>query len=228
MKRVYYTNEKDLEGLKYTAKIIDFGVSLMVKAAINEVVTAYIYLRERKDLFRFEVKHLAKVAIKESDRKEKELLEMMKNKQFYDDYSDAIIDYAQNDITKFRIGIKSVLDKAKIPNAELFSHIECARVMLDMSVAQFGNIMEDVKGKFGRDYTQDFSEFCVSRLFRHWSMLCDKLYKGYDVDLNTPEVQGLFDVMCKKFAEGEYIESCLKVAYQNNPDFTKNEIEVKE
>lgn len=227
MKRVYYINEKDLEGLRHTAKLMDFGVSLMVKAAINEVVTSCAYLQERKDLFRFEVKHLATVALKESDRKEKEMLGIMKHKQFYDDYSDAIIDYAQSDITRFRIGIKSVLDKAKIADADLFSHIECARVLLDMSVMQFNCIIDDATTKFDRDYRRDFSEFCAIRLFRHWDMLCDKLYKGYNVDLNTAEVKGLFDIIYNKFTEGEYIERCFAVAYKNNPDFVKNEIEVK-
>lgn len=227
-KKVYYTSEKDLEGLKWVAKIMDFGVNLMIKAAINELTNAYIMLRERDDLFKWSLKNLANRVIKAAKIKEREILDIMENKNFYDDYADAVIDYAQSDMTKFRVAIKQELDKAHIADSMLYSYIECARVMLNMSVFQYDNIIKEAKERWGRSYAGDFSEFRIGNIYAMWDKVCSKLYDCYSVDLNTPNISSLFDTMCRKFTDGKYIEKCLKAAYENNPDFVKNEVKVKE
>ena len=70
-RKVYYHNERDLEGLKWTASVVDFGVGLMVTAAINEMHNAYTMLVDRKDLLKEKTKLFCNRAFKEAieDRK---------------------------------------------------------------------------------------------------------------------------------------------------------------
>jgi hypothetical protein len=227
-RKVYYHNERDLEGLKWTSKIVDFGVGLMVTAAINEMHNAYTMLVDRKDLLKGKTKQFCNRAFKEAKLREIFIKENMVSKQFWLDYSDRVIDEAQNDITFFRIAVKQTLDNAKIKDSVLISYIETARTMLDMAVEQYKSIMEQAKKKYGRDYSKEFASYRLDSVFYWWNQMCGILYKGYSADLNNEYTTGMFDRMCKKFAEGEYIQACLQEAYNNNPDFVDNSIKVKE
>lgn len=151
-KKIYYEDEKDLEGLKWTAKVVDFGVGLSVIAAINEVYAASGYLRDCPDLYRFTVKHFCNLAVKSATLMENEIKNSMKSQSFWLDYSDKVIDEAEQDILLFRLSVKQELDNAKIKDSQLLSFVECARVMLDMSVKLFDGVMEASREKFGREY----------------------------------------------------------------------------
>lgn len=133
-RKVYYSNDKDLEGLKYTARVVDFGVGLMVTSAINSMHDAYVFLVERKDLLRGKVKYCCNNAFREAKMKEQLIKQNMVNKQFWLDYSDKVIDEAESDITLFRISIKQTLDNAKLENSELISYIETSNVLLNVTV----------------------------------------------------------------------------------------------
>ena len=224
MKKVYYKSEKDLEGLKWCAKIMDFGVSLMIKAAVNELNTAYIMLRESPK-FRHEIKNHAKQAMRAADRKESEILSIMASRQFYEDYSDKVIDLASNDITLFRTAMQEELRKAGIgsDDADLYAHVECARVLLNMCQLQFDEIIRQAQERWGRNYAMNFSEFTVTGIYRHWDIVSEMTYKdaGF-ADLNTAKIKALYDVMDKNFSTGKYIGDCLQEAKKNNPDFVNN------
>lgn len=226
-KKIYYDDEKDLEGLKWTAKVVDFGVGLSVIAAINEVYAASGYLRDRPDLYRFKVKHFCNLAVRYATLMENEIKSSMKCQSFWLDYSDRVIDEAEQDILLFRLSVKQELDNAKIKDSQLLSFVECARVMLDLSVKLFDGVMDASKEKFGKDYRKNFLEFRIDSVLGFWEKMCEVLYRGKKVDLNTPHVKGLFDKMCDKFAEGGYIQACLEEAQKNNPEFEENEVEVK-
>lgn len=226
-KKVYYYNEHDLEGLKWIAKVMDFGVSLEVVSAFNEIRVSYIYLRERKDLFRHTIKQNCNNAMKALKIRETEIKSLMINKKFWDEYSDPIIDLANDDIEKFRKAIKQTLDDANYKDSEIISYVETARVLMDMSIKQWDTIIDEARRKYGRDYSQDFSEYRVTNVYNWWSIVCDELYKGVSIDLNNETIDSVFNEMCEKFAEGKYVEDCLKEAQKTNPDFI-NAIVVKE
>lgn len=227
-KRVFYNNRRDLEGLKYTARVVDFGVGLAVTSSINEMYNAHAFLAAREDLFKGEIKHCCNNAFKEAKRKEFLIKENMRNKQFWLDYSDTVIDEAETDILLFRLSIKQTLDNTRIEDSELISYVETARVMLEMATEQYKCIMDLSQKKFGRDYSNDFTEYYMGKAFFWWGKMCDIVYKGKKVDLNNTNTTGMFDRMCKKFAEGEYIQACVEKAQENNPDFKENKINVIE
>lgn len=227
-KRIYYNSERELEGLKWTAKVIDFGVGLSVIAALNDVYSAAAKLRDNKKLYRMEIKRFCNMAVKQAGIRECEIKKNMSHKAFWSDYSDKVIDEAETDITLFRIAIKQELDKCNIQNSDIISHVECARTLLEMSIVQFDAMIESAQHKCGRNYRNDFAEFRVSDVFASRSRMCDILYQGYSIDLNTENVIAMFDGMSKKFAEGEYIHACMEEAIRNNPDFIESQINVIE
>lgn len=225
-KKVYYTSEKDLEGIKWTAKVIDFGVGLMVSAAINEMYNAYAMAIDRKDIMRGKVKYCCNNAFREAKRTETAIRMNMRSRKFWADYSDAVIDEALNDITLFRIAVKQTLDDQDVKESEFFAYVETARVMLNMAVESFRCFMEQAKAHFGKNYTDMFSEYNVNGIFYWWGQMCDILYKGQTASINNDKTHGMFDRLCKKFAEGEYINACLEQAQASNPDFTDSKVEV--
>lgn len=227
-KKEYYYNKKDKECLLWIAKVLDFGVSLLVVSACNELRNAIVGLQARKDLYRNTVKQNANEALKASRIRERWILDNMVNKQFWEDYSGAVIDLANTDITRFKLAIKQTLDDARYMESNIISQIETARVLMDMSVKQWESVVEDAKNRYGRDFSKEFSEYNIKSVFLLWEKVCIILYKsGTSIDFNNPRVEGMFQEMCNKFAEGKYIDECLEAAKVNNPEF-HNAIVIKE
>lgn len=227
-KKVYFYTEKDKEGLIWIAKVMDFGVSLLVVSAFNELRNAMVFLQERKDIYRNTVKKNANEALRQSRIRERWILDNMINKQFWLDYSDAVIDLANTDITRFRLAIKQTLDDAKYRDSNVVSYIETARVLMRMSVIQWESVVKDARERWGRDYSKEFSEYNISSIFQIWDKVCGVIYKTESsIDLNNERVDGIFQTMCYKFAEWKYVEDCLAAAQVNNPEF-HNAIVIKE
>ena len=226
-KKIYYYGEKDLQGMRWTARTVDFGVSLSVIAAINELYSAHSMLLDRPDLFRQTAKRFGNLAVSAASRREVYIKSNMKDQSFWSDYSDRVIDVAESDITLFRVSIKSELDRVKFQDSDLYAFIECARVLLEMSITQFDCIMKKAKDRWGRDYKKDFLEYRIGEVSGHWNKMCEELYKGFDIDLNSEQVTCMFNKMCMKFAEGSYIDACMAEAHKKNPNFLGNAIDVK-
>lgn len=228
MKRVIFRNEKELEGLKWTARCVDFGIGLMVASSINEMTTTYsFFLIERKDIFKGQVKFCCNNAFKEAKRTEYEIKAQMVNKQFWLDYSDTVIDVAAEDVKKFRTAIQDTLEEYGVKDAQMLSYVETTRVLLNLAVEQYKVIMNRAREKFGRDFSDVFKEYRLDKAFYWWQRMCEVICQGKG-ELNNEKTNILFDTMCQKFIAGEYIQACLKEAQKNNPKFIENKVEVKE
>lgn len=225
MKRIYYCGERGLEGLRWISKVIDFGVGLSVRATTNEMLNAYLYLRERSDLFRHRVKMLCNAAMGAAKHSETCIKSNMKSRDFWEAYCDRVIDSAERDILMLRIAVKQELDNVGCEDSDLLSRVETVRIMLDMSTKQYECAMEECRNKFGHNYFKDFEEYYMRTTLNAWDKMCDLLYSGIKVDLNTERVEKSFDAMCKKFAEGMFIDECLAEAQRQNPGFF-NDIKV--
>lgn len=230
-KRYFFRTEKELEGLRWTARVVDFGVSLTIISALNELTTAFIMLRERKDLFKHNVKRMANETMQVATNLRTSILSVMKKGDFFDTYSDRVIDLSENDITLFRISIKQTLDDNGIRDAELLSYLETARTLLEMAVAHFDSVMKQAANDYGVNYRKAFCEFDATDVYERWQKVCEMLYRHYDadsdIDLNTERTTQLFNKMGNMFADGEYVGECLHDAMVEHPDFM-NEIDVKE
>lgn len=221
MKKVVIKTVMEYEGMEWTSRVVDFGISLMVAAAINEVICAFIMVKE-SDLFRRSVKHNATRAVKEAEAKQRELKESAGDGELFASYSDAVIDKARNDITLLQLAIKQVLDTHKVKHSDILARAECARVLLDMSAKQFANTIRTAECRYLKNFYEHFKEFDMKHLHDAWKMVCTELFVGYNVDLNTPTVKGLFESMLNKFSNGEYIYGCLDQAYEEYPEKRPN------
>lgn len=223
MKNKYgYRTKKELEGLRWAAMVVDFGVSLTVTVALNELTTAYVLFRERHDLCRQRVKQLANIAMEAGSRRKGAMYAVMRNRGFFDTYSDKVIDLAEQDITMFRIGIKQELDNHRHPDSELVSYMETARTMLEMAAVHYDEIMKSIRLDFGYNFGKRFSEFNCRDVLEAWDKVCDAVYaKASKIDLNTERNIALFNNVANKFADGDYIDECMKDAAEEFPEFVE-------
>ena len=233
LKRVYYDNDVELEALRWCARVIDFGQSLLAFSALNEMLNAYIILHDDyPDMFKREIKKYANMAERNGRRKEIEIKSVMAHKKFTDSYFDAIIDAAHDDITSIRQSIKETLIDSNYKNAELVSYVETARMLLEASIVHFKSIMREAKKKYwiSRDFTNDFCEFRLDSVYYPWQKVCDIIYNDANdtIDLNKTYANDIVDKVLAKFANGDYIGECTDVANKENPDFLELEIKLSE
>lgn len=227
-KKVVYYTDRQFEGIEYAAKVIDFGVSLTVAVAValNELYTAHMMLRERKDLYRRDVKRLANIAIDKAKYCRGQMLSTMRSRKYFDAYSDKAIDLAENDVTMYRISIKQTLDDNGVEDSDLIAYIETARTVLDMARVQFDEECRHTKEEYADyDYALVFAEFNCSDVLNAWQKVCDILYaRESNIDLNTDKNLALFNAMAKKFADGVFVDECMREAHEVCPEFIENAI----
>lgn len=226
-KVITYQNDKQLQGIQWVAKNASLSVSLTVAAAFNELYTAHMFLREHRDVFRNEVKRFANEAELRARRKRRLMLDIIANRQFFDTYSDKVIDLAESDITQFRISVQQKMDDAGCRESELLSYVETARVMLTAADMHFDGIMRLAHETYGGyDYEGAFCEFCVSDVQKSWSRMCDILYTnvGPDIDLNTKQSEQMFGVIGDSFRQGKYIDACLREAHAEQPEWVEKNL----
>ena len=226
-KRVIVNSDKEVEALRYAANCMDFGVSLSIAVAFNEMITAYITLRDNKRAFRHKVKQLANLADKQSEIIITKIMSVMQNKKFYDVYSDNVIDLADNDISQFRDGINNTLAKHGIHDAAMLAQCETARVLLKIAAEHFKSVLEQTKEKYKCRIPYAFEEFNCENVFATWDAMCELLYEGHEtVNLNVESCNDAFANVVSKLINGTYIDECFKFAQAECPDFTDNDIKV--
>lgn len=224
MKKVSFTQQREFDGLLWTAQILDFGTSLCIRVATNEMNYCYAILKDDKRLFKQQVKKYANNALSLADKKEITLKSIMTHRKFHDDYSDTITDAARNDVTMYQLAVFRLFEDAGIAHAELFSHIETARTLLEIAHLHYKSTIELAEARFLRCYNKEFREFDFLDVYQAWGLLCDALYPRKSLDMNTPSVKSCSNILCKKFGSGDYINKCMKVACEENPEFDYNEI----
>ena len=221
MRTIKIKSAWEYQGIEWTSRIMDFGISLMVGAALNELITAEIHL-EASPLFKGMVKHNAKRAATEASARQVILKQTAEDQKLFDSYAGAVIDAARHDIDIFRVAINQVLDSHGIPNSAIMAEVECARCLCEMSVISLQDTIKTAEHRYRGNFSKYFKEFDITRIRDIWNLVTHEIYKGYTVDLNTPTVKTLFESMLTKFAEGKYIDSCLEQAYEENPEKKPN------
>ena len=223
MKRIFYQTPQQLEALKFVAKEMDFGVSLTVTAALNEFINFYILLRDNKKYFRQRIKQLANEIDKCAIIQRTNIMSEMKNKKFFFDYSDRVIDAADEHISLFKESLRKHLNEGGCKDSELIAECEVTRLLFFIAVDHYDLTMEYGKNNFKCTMVHDFGEFNLIQIKQKFEKLCDYLYATQSfVELNTEENERLYKIMCKGFLRGEYVSECLKTAKQENPNLNYN------
>lgn len=220
MKKVNCRSEKEVTAIKWIARVIDFGVSLTVIEALNDGLNAFLAIRENKKVYRQKVKQLANEAEKKMSLQKASILSEMKDKKFFDSYSDAVIDLANKDVQAFYNSIKETLDENNIHDSDMIAAVETARVMFVFATIHYNSVMDAAKGKFGFCHKEIFNHFDLTDIRQTWERLCHLLYANQAADLNTESVQEKYDQMSEKFINGVYVSDCVKEAKQACPYVT--------
>ncbi|SEA79951.1 hypothetical protein SAMN04487851_11471 [Prevotella sp. tc2-28] len=146
-----------------------------------------------------------------------------------------MIDICEDDVKTLRNAIQKVLKEGGVEDAELFSHIEVTRILLESSIYHFEEIMNDCTNKFlsanskemkGLELRKIFVEFNIENIFKEWDTMCDLIYdsKKIAIDLNKETISNAFNNIADKFARGEYIDACLEVAKREYPEFSNAKV----
>lgn len=236
MKNVVYNNETEKEALEYTCKLVDFGVSLLIFSAFNELLNAFILLRESK-YYVHTVKRRSKVTLKLLKRKEEDIKKLSKDRGFSESYYDAIIDVCETDINTLRQSVKATMDEHDIDNSELYSQAETARILLQAAKMHYEEVIRDVTNRYRTknlnemrrlDLFKIFREFYVADIYKEWNAVCEILYdyKSETVDLNTEATTEAYNSLAEKFAKGLFISDCLKIAQKEFPQYSDAKIKV--
>lgn len=229
MKKIKYQTPQQLEALKFIAKEMDFGVSLTVTASLNEFINFYILLRDNKKFFRQRIKQLVNEIDKKVTIQRTNIMSEMKNKKFFFDYSDRVIDLADEHTSLFRNSLKKHLNDGGCKDSELIAECEVTRLLFSIAVDHYDLTMEYGKEHFKCTMVHDFGEFNLLSIKQKFEKLCDYLYATQSfVELNTEENERLYKIMCKGFLRGEYVSECLKTAKKENPNLKFNDVKLVE
>lgn len=224
MKKVNFTNIREYDGLLWVTQTLDFGTSLVIRVATNEMNCCYARIKARRDLFHQKVKKIANNTVSLADKKLTIIRSNMANYNFFESYSDSITEASKNDITMYRLAVRRVFDDAGINDAELLSYIEVTRSLLEIARLHYKSAMEMAEARYLRWYNKEFREFDFADVSTAWEQLCDEVYPNKAIDLTVPSVSQWYNVLIDKFGSGSYVRECMKVACEENPEFNYNEI----
>ena len=225
-KRVYYRSERELEGLRWTAKAIDFGVSVAIMAAFNQMLNAYLVLTESK-LLAHKARQFANRAYSKMTIRKRLILATMKDEKFYDSFAEASIDATCEDVGNFKQSLFNTLQNEGVPNAKALAEAETARVLLRSAHDHYVCILQRAVEKFGYSYAKHFTEYDALDVFLAWNTVCEDLYHQVSFNLNNENTDKWFGILQERLASGFYIEGSVKEALMENPDFA-NEIKIIE
>ena len=238
MKSIKYHNRTEKEALEYTSKLVDFGVTLVVYAALNELLNAY-YLLSRSSHFKKIVKKRANEALRQRNIKVRELKDLVMHQGFAETYWDAIVDACEKDIANFKNAIRNTIEDAGIEPSDLLAEMETSRVLLMMAKIHYEEVIRDCTNKYRTKNLADmkhlnlfdaFHEFYIDGIYKEWDLVCDELYKKkyVTVELENDKTRAAFDVLSDKFAKGLYIDECLNSATVEYPEFSGAKIVVED
>lgn len=217
MKKVSCRNEREANGVNWTAKVMDFGVSLTVIEALNDGLNAFLSIRDNKSVYRQKVKQLANEAERKMTLQKAAILSNMKDRRFFDSYSDAVIDFANKDVQAFRDSLKKTLDENNIKHSDMLSNAETARVMLTFAVVHYESVIDAARHKFLANYKNVFNDYDLTDVRKTWERLCKILYEHQTADFNTKESKALYEQLSNKFTDGVYVKQCLQEAKKECP-----------
>lgn len=221
MKKVVVRSKRELEGLKWTAKVIDFGVSIAIMAAFNQIANAWIVLRD-SGLLKQKARHKFNIAYTKMNRRRYLILSTMKDEKFYDSFAEASIDASLDDVQQFKKELAKTLSDNKAEYAEAFAEAETARALLHSAYLHYHCVLKEACEKFGYTYDRYFPEYNCGDVFSAWDCACAYLFRNAHIELNNKETNEKFDRLLARFADGDYVAQSVEEAVKENPQFANH------
>ena len=119
------------------------------------------------------------------------------------------------------MAVKMALDRHKQKDTELKARLECGLICAELAVGQYDALMQDLKEKFGADYSPLFARGRYDQPLHTWRQLCALYVKTDDpsdfIDLNDdPNLRLAADVLARKLSDSDILNRIGKHAIEMN------------
>ena len=137
------------------------------------------------------------------------------------DYLDGTEEEYRKHIFNIYMAVKMALDKHKQTNTELKAKLECGRICSELAVGQFDSLMQDLREKFGVDYSPLFDDNRYTKPYLAWKKVC-KIYVRTDdpddyINLNDDaNLRLAADVLARKLSDSDVLNRIGKHALEQN------------
>lgn len=204
--------------------------------AITLIHDAVDLLKPTK-LWRFNLKHGAKEALKEGEKYESLLMDVGKHnvygdrRQFFMDYMDAWLDSINKDVVIFRECISSYLLKIGIDGErnKLQTSVFLAYIVADYSVHLWDLFWNICKQKTGQDYSIMFRMGRLERMVRNWYDVVCVFDPKNEIDLDKDKnCVNAFRVIQYKCTQSDLINKAGNEALSLNDDVMQSIREMEE
>ena len=215
------TRERYMAGLERTNTLANTMIGVaneVARIAVSDGMDAI----KRAGKFRQETKRLCNETLRRQEE-----YEAYHNRNFGDrlklwlDYLDGTEDEYRRHIFNIYMAVKMLLDRHRQSDSELKARIECGKICCELAIGQFDALMEDMRQKFGVDYSPLFARGRYDGPLQTWNRVCD-LYVKTDrkedyIDLNEDaNLRLAADVLARKLSDEDVLNRIGKHALELN------------
>lgn len=203
-------------------KGMDFIVSLSCSMAYNEQLYAYLLLRD-SPFFHHKIKKLANDCDRLSVIKRKGMILAGDKHKFFEDFIEAAIDVAEQDVRKCKDAIFKFFAYKNMEHPQLLAQMEVARTLLVISKGVFDEYIKIMYNATGIDATKKYDTFDCSPILSRWDELCKDLFESCNktkcslVD-GTEEIDKTARLIVKKLMKWEYFDKSIAIALDENKE----------
>ena len=215
------TQERYMQGYDRANQLVNTMIGIaneVARIAISDAIDAI----KRAGLYRQKTKQLCNETFRRQER-----YESIHNRNFDDrlklwlDYLDGTEDEYRRHIFNIYMAVKQALDRHRQRDTELKARIECGRICAELAVGQYDALMQDLKEKFGADYSPLFIDGRYDGPLYTWKQLCDIYIKTDNPDeyINLNDDANLrlaADVLARKLSDAELLNRIGKHAIEQN------------
>ena len=217
------TQELYMEGYDRANSLVNTMIGIaneVARIAISDGIDAI----KQAGLYRQRTKQLCRETFRRQEQ-----YEAIHNSNFGDrlkmwlDYLDGTEDEYRRHIFNVYMAVKMALDRHKQKDTELKARLECGLICAELAVGQYDALMQDLKEKFGADYSPFFARGRYDQPLHTWRQLCALYVKTDDpsdfIDLNDdPNLRLAADVLARKLSDSDVLNRIGKHAIELNLD----------
>jgi len=215
------TQERYMQGYDRANTLVNTMIGIaneVARLAISDGIDAI----KRGGHFRQKTKQLCN----ETFRRQEEY-EAIHNQNFGDrlklwlDYLDGTEEEYRRHIFNIYMAVKQALDRHRQHDTELKARIECGRICAELAVGQFDALMQDLKDRFGVDYSPIFIRGRYDGPLHTWRQVCDLYVRTDDPEeyINLNDDQNLrlaADILARKLSDSDVLNRIGKHAIEQN------------
>lgn len=204
----------------------------LVVGAANTIAGKAVFdardmLKQRKDLWKFEVKCRATKATQAYYKYEKVHMKNFGDRyNLFIDYLDSVEEDIQPHVDKLCYSIAQVLSKYNQKDSMLKARLETARTLCEYACGVFDRIMKEAQERTHHNFANVFAPARLTEVLFQWncvtSNICRTEPKGLDISLNDdPNCRLAFEIIERKLVSEDFLNKAGYEALKLNPECIK-------